>query len=155
MLDCIIIPLLITDLCKNHNPRARSKSRYVLDKLNGLFTGKRDSKPTSIPPVPAISTTRTARLRGVQVAANGSPVLRPTRIPSMPKMPTMSPATHPAFRRTSQDTAYISAILPTESISTSEDSIAIQDWSESLVGRAQRETQTIRKERLLNFAKVC
>jgi len=69
----------------------------------------------------------------------------------MPKMPTLSSADHPALRSASRTST---TETPVDSVIAGEDSVAIQTWSESLIGRAQRETQTARKERLLNFAKV-
>jgi len=134
-------------------PRARSKSKYVLDKINGLFSGKRDKKGTAIPSVPAIRG-RDSADRAVEIAPNGSPVLRSPEVPTRPKMPTLKLSDHPALHSASSATSSISPEAPVDSVVASGESIALQDCAESFLDSAQRETNSVRKERLLNFAKV-
>ncbi|KAK5134689.1 hypothetical protein LTR08_006204 [Meristemomyces frigidus] len=134
-------------------PRARSKSRYVLDKINGLFSGKREKKFSPAPPVPAIENRFTAG-RNIDVTASGSPALKAIRYPSISMNPSISPSNHPAFRNNSRHTSAASAGIPAASFTASEDGQVLLDWTASLIENARRETNLVRRERMLSFVKV-
>ena len=137
-------------------PRSRSKSGYVLDKINGLFSGKRGKKSQAIPPVPSIQENQDVESKGMEVSADGSPTLRPaTRTAQLPKMPSLSPGSHIALRSPSQATMQTDDTTLVDGLSRKDDRRSIQGLSEHLVGKARQENNPIRKERLLNFAKVC
>ncbi|KAK4543892.1 hypothetical protein LTR36_004666 [Oleoguttula mirabilis] len=133
-------------------PRSRSKSRYVLEKINGLFSGKREKKYSPAPPVPSIDENFGADSLGI--AANGSPLLKATRGPPGAKMPTLSLSTHPAFRSTPRNTSDTSVETPVDSVTADDDNQALQNWSASLINKANRQPDAARKERILTFAKI-
>lgn len=134
-------------------PRARSKSRHIMDKINGLFSGRREKKPSPAPPIPVIAENSSSD-RNVEVAGNGSPVRKASKGPPGSKMPTISPAHHPAFRSTSRNTSLTSVETPVDSVTAGDDSQVLQSWSASLHNKAQRQPNAARKERMLTFAKV-
>lgn len=125
----------------------------MLDKINGLFSGKREKKCSPAPPIPSIDEGFSGE-HSVEVAANGSPLLKSAKGPSV-KMPTISPSNHPAFRTTSRATSNTSRETPVDSVTADDDTQALQNWTASLINRAQREGHPVRKERMLSFAKVC
>ena len=135
-------------------PRSRSKSRYVLSKINGLFSGKRDKKNVQTPPVPPIDDKHISKTNEVHITANGSPVRKPARTHPLTKMPTISPPVddvHPALRSTPTTTSTDHSMVLSVS---SENRHSLQTFSERLIDRAMRENNTSKKQRLLNFAKV-
>ncbi|KAK5121099.1 hypothetical protein LTR85_005583 [Meristemomyces frigidus] len=134
-------------------PRSRSKSRYVMDKINGLFSGKREKKYSPAPPIPSIDEDFSAD-RDVAIAANGSPILRAARGAVGAKMPTLSLSTHPAFRNASRNTSNTSVETPVDSVTASDETQALQNWTAALVNKALRQPDTARKERMLSFAKI-
>lgn len=134
-------------------PRSRSKGRYVLDKINGLFSGKREKIYSPAPPIPSIYEDPNMG-RDVAVAANGSPVLKAARGLSGAKMPTLSLSTHPALRNTSRNTSKTSVETPVDSVTAGDDNQALQLFSASLIDKAHRQPDIARRERMLSFAKV-
>ena len=136
-------------------PRARSRSRYVFDKINGLFSHKHGKRSVAMPPIPSIAELDSAPNHPIKVAANGSPVFRSANGPIAVKMPTMSSAMeHPALRTSSRSAVSIGADSPIDSVTTGDDSTALQSWTATLVSKAARERDPVRKERLVSFAKV-
>ena len=122
-----------------------------MDKINGLFSAKRDRKSEAVPAVPRIETSNfyvddAVQTIGVQAAADGSP----TPTPRLPKMPSCSPSMQAALQEASPSTA----TTDTSTIYSYSDVHSVQNLSEHVLGKAQRETNPQRKERLLNFAKV-
>ncbi|TKA50138.1 hypothetical protein B0A55_13623, partial [Friedmanniomyces simplex] len=140
--------------------RSRSKSRYVLDKINGLFSTKRDKRGSTMPPVPSIAELDATPDRNIEPTAPGSPILRPMRGPPGAKMPTMSPPIeHPALPDGSRLDTPTSADSPVDSVTAAADDNnnnkqALQTWAATLVSKAARERDPARKERLVAFAKV-
>ena len=138
----------------SQTPRARSKSKLVLDKINGLFSGKREKKQTPAPPVPPMDNRLDAE-RSVAVTAKGSPVLKAYRTSGIPSLPALTPppSNHPAFRNDSR-TSNSSAETPVDSVTGSDDPTGLKRWTGSLIRKAHRESDVVRRERLLTFAKV-
>lgn len=93
----------------------------------------------------------------VRVPAGGSPMLRIPKTSPLTKMPTMSPpldAIHPALRSTAVPRATSVAPGSKTAVRGFDDRASLQALSESLVSKAQRETDPTKKHRLLSFAKV-
>jgi hypothetical protein len=142
-------------------PRSRSKSRYVFDKLNGLFTGRRDKRNSQVPPLPPVKDSFYHEMllptpKEVRINSLGSPMLKESRTPPLTKMPTISPpvdAVHPALRSDPSTTVAL-GITTTGSNADYEGRRSLQALSEKLLGRALQENDAAKKERLLNFAKV-
>lgn len=133
----------------------------MLDKINGIFSGKRDRRNSELtPPVPPIKD-------GVENAKNASresrislistPVLSAVRIPPLTKMPTVSPpvdSAHPALRSAPSLASVAPSTMTAGSNADYEGRRSLQTLSEKLLGRAQKEGDPAKKERLLSFAKV-
>ncbi|KAK6433497.1 hypothetical protein LTR95_010320 [Oleoguttula sp. CCFEE 5521] len=138
-------------------PRSRSKSRFMLAKLNGLFHKREHTTSEIPPPLPAMQkhSATPQSSKNVKISANGSPVLRTTRTPPLTKMPTFSPpvdASHPGL---SSSAAYVArSMIPAEDNTNHDGRNSLHALSTKLVGRAQKEGDMGKKERLLNFAKV-
>ncbi|KAK0777442.1 hypothetical protein LTS02_014687 [Friedmanniomyces endolithicus] len=124
--------------------RSRSKSRYVLDKINGLFSTKREKRGSVMPPVPSIAELDATPTLVPEITITGNTVLSFTRSPSGVKMPTMSPALNPP------------ALPDVSRLDTPNDNNpdALQTWAFALVSKAARERDPVRKVRLVAFAKV-
>jgi hypothetical protein len=143
-------------------PRSRSKSRYVFDKLNGLFTGRRDKRNSQVPPLPPVKDSFYHEMllptpKEVRINSLGSPMLKESRTPPLTKMPTISPpvdAVHPALRSDPSTTSVAPGITTIGSNADYEGRRSLQALSEKLLGRALQENDAAKKERLLNFAKV-
>jgi hypothetical protein len=143
-------------------PRSRSKSRYVFDKINGLFSGRRDRRESKLPPVPPVKdsfdhTRSPLTPREVRTSSLSSPILAGPKVPPLTKMPTISPpvdAVHPALRSAPSSASVAPSTTTVGSDADYEGRRSLQALSEKLLGRAIRESDPARKERLLNFAKV-
>lgn len=143
-------------------PRSRSKSRFMLDKLNGLFSGRRDKRNSQLPPVPPAKNNSeyensVSSPKETQIGSPGSPLPNDGRIPPLPKMPTMTPpvdAVHPALRSAPSSTSVAPSTMTIGSDADMEGRRSLQALSEKLLGRALKESDPAKKERLLNFAKV-
>nr|OQO31458.1 hypothetical protein B0A51_01666 [Rachicladosporium sp. CCFEE 5018] len=138
-------------------PRSRSKSRFMLDKLNGLFHKREHTISEIPPPLPTMHkhSATPQSTKNVKISANGSPVLRTTRTPPLTKMPTFSPpvdASHPALSSSAASVAR--TMTPADDNMDQEGRNSLHALSAKLVGRAQKEGDMSKKERLLNFAKV-
>ncbi|KAM0720631.1 hypothetical protein Q7P37_004768 [Cladosporium fusiforme] len=145
-------------------PRSHSKSRYMLEKINGLFSGRRDRRNSRIPPVPPIKDTSSGVKppgisQEVRINSLGSPMLKGARAPPLTKMPTISPpvdSVHPALRSAPS----LASVAPSNITAGSASHVdyegrrSLQALSEKLLSRAQAESNPARKERLLSFAKV-
>jgi hypothetical protein len=146
----------------NQLPRSRSKSRYVFDKLNGLFTSRRDKRDSQIPPLPPVKDSFDHEMllpspKEVRIDSLGSPMLKEFRAPPLTKMPTISPpvdAVHPALRSDPSTTSVAPCIVTIGSNADYEGRRSLQALSEKLLQKAVKEEDTGKKERLLNFAKV-
>lgn len=143
-------------------PRSRSKSRYVFEKINGLFSGRRDKRSSQLPPVPPIKDSFDHEMllptpKEVRINSLGSPMLKEPRAPPLTKMPTISPPVesfHPALRSGPSSTSVAPSTMTVGSDVDYEGRRSLQTLSEKLLGRALKESDTAKKERLLNFAKV-
>lgn len=143
-------------------PRSRSKSRYVFDKINGLFSGRRDKRNSELPPVPPVkdSLDREGLIPGpkeVRINSLGSPLLKGSRVPPLTKMPTISPPVdkvHPALRSAPSTTSVGPSMVTIGSNADYEGRRSLQGLSEKILGRALKEGDPAKKERLLSFAKV-
>lgn len=92
--------------------------------------------------------------RGVEVSLTGSPIVK-SATPQLPKMSSLSPSSNVALRSFSQATNRTDDdTLVVDGMTKQDDSQSVQKLSEQLVGSAQREANPVRRERLLNFAKV-
>ncbi|KAK1055260.1 hypothetical protein LTR74_015799 [Friedmanniomyces endolithicus] len=137
--------------------RSRSKSRYVLDKINGLFSTKREKRGSVMPPVPSIAELDATPTLAPEITITGNTVLPFTRSPSGVKMPTMSPALNPpALPEVSRLDTPSSVDSPIDSVTGAVDSNpdTLQHWAFALVSKAARERDPVRKVRLVAFAKV-
>lgn len=143
-------------------PRSRSKSRYVFDKINGLFSGRRDKRNSQLPPVPPVkdSLERERLLptsKELRINSLGSPVVKSARVPPLTKMPTISPPVdkvHPALRGDPSSTSVAPSTATLGSNADYDGRRSLQGLSEQILGRAIKEGDPAKKERLLNFAKV-
>jgi len=143
-------------------PRSRSKSRYVFDKINGLFSGRRDRRESKLPPVPPVKdsfdhTRPHVAPKEEHTSSLGSPVLPSPKITPLTKMPTISPpvdSVHPALRSAPSSASVAPSTTTVGSDTDYAGRRSLQALSEKLLGRAMRENDPARKERLLNFAKV-
>lgn len=129
----------------------------MLDKINGLFSGKREKKTSSTSrPLQLRDESQIAESRNVTVAPSGNPVVQSVgRSPTLPKMPTMPTLPHSAMRPSSQVIDITNGSTPVDSEVGQEDTQELQAWCADLITKAQREHQPARKQRLLSFAKVC
>ncbi|KAK3705108.1 hypothetical protein LTR37_013475 [Vermiconidia calcicola] len=134
-------------------PRSRSKSRLMLDKINGLFSGKREKRVSIAPPIPRIEEGN-VDLDAAKTSTKRSPTLKPARVTQLPKMPSLSPASQQALRSDSSATMHTDDTTLVDRISVQDESQCVQVLSEHLVGKARHETNPSRKARLLTFAKV-
>ena len=153
------VPLSKMPLMYSQMPRARSKSRYVIDKLNGLFSHKRDKKSETVPPVPRIS--ESAVHSGSMVPSESAPALEstPSTLPEpLPLSLSRTPAPSTVARATPriQDTALHveGANLSDSSAVPTSNQSNVQSTTEKLIAQAQRENNLQKKERLLNLAQV-
>lgn len=143
-------------------PRSRSKSRYVFDKLNGFFSSRRDKCNSQLPPVPPVKDSLDReRLnpasKEVRINSPGSPSLKDARVPPLTKMPTISPPVdevHPALRGAPPSMSVAPSTVTAGSNVDSDGRRSLQGLSEKILGRALKEGDPAKKERLLSFAKV-
>jgi hypothetical protein len=141
-------------------PRSRSKSRYVLDKINGLFSAKRDKHNSQLPPVPPVKDSlEHERLLPTpkRIDTLGSPLAKGSRASPVTKMPTICPSVdniHPALRCAPSSASVVHSMMTIGSNADYQDRRSLQALSENLIGRAKEEGDPAKKERLLNFAKV-
>ncbi|KAK0894237.1 hypothetical protein LTR02_012405 [Friedmanniomyces endolithicus] len=106
--------------------RSRSKSRYVLDKINGLFSTKREKRGSVMPPVPSIAELDATPTLVPEITITGNTVLSFTR------------------------TWTVDSATGTDDNNPD----ALQTWAFALVSKAARERDPVRKVRLVAFAKV-
>ncbi len=136
-------------------PRPRSRSRYVLDKINDIFSGKRGRKSEDAPPVPRIEQ---HMLNQAEHTPQSNQLIQRDQLyttapstPTLPKMPSMSPCSQIALQSSPLLDAEVSHINLTDSLDNSQ---SVENLSEQILGKAQQEANPHRKARLLNFAKV-
>ncbi|KAI6887789.1 hypothetical protein KC360_g1182 [Hortaea werneckii] len=135
-------------------PRARSKSKQVLNKISGLFSHRRLNQNTAVPPVPTLEKDGNHH-RGIAVTANGSPVLQMESVSILPSLPGGTPPTlngrahHPHSHASNS-----SPETPVNSVAGDEEIAGLKDLTGSLTRRAHRESDMQRRQRLLMFAKV-
>lgn len=138
----------------------------MLDKINGLFSGRRDRRNSGIPPVPPVKDSfDSAKPRSTFKEPyntfhkpEASPEVKSPRVPPLTKMPTISPpveSVHPALRSAPSLASVAPSAMTTGSHADYDGRRSLQALSEKLLGRAQMESDPARKERMLNFAKVC
>ncbi|KAI6825650.1 hypothetical protein KC332_g3144 [Hortaea werneckii] len=135
-------------------PRARSKSKQVLNKISGLFSNRRLNQNRAVPPVPALEKDGNHH-RGIAVTANGSPVLKMENGSILPSLPGGTPpnsngrAPHSNSRASNSSPETL-----VNSVAGNEEFAGLKDLTSSLTRRAHRESDMQRRQRLLMFAKV-
>lgn len=103
--------------------------------------------------MPRIAESYTVR-RPAEDFTRGSPLLNPARAPQLAKMPSLSPCGQTALRSNSPATMRTDDATLVDGISMRDETHGVQVLSEHLIGKARRETNLQRKERLLTFAQV-
>lgn len=145
-------------------PRSRSKSRIVLDKINGFFSGNRDKKE-AVPPVPQIddSFLRSKPRTRPSITHLGPAPDMPTRpappVPArpsqIPKKPSLSPFLHTSPRAGSPSTTFADDATLVDSITLKDESQKSgHALAEHLLTKAKAETNLVRKQRFLTMAQV-
>ncbi|KAK5692949.1 hypothetical protein LTR97_010425 [Elasticomyces elasticus] len=148
-------PRTLSDTPVASKTRSRSKSRYVMDKINGLFSSKRDKRGSTMPPIPSIAELDAMPDLNTDNTSDVSLVPRSARGPTGTKMPTMSPIIERAAIDTSRLDTPTSVNTPVDSVLAGDDgNQALQNWTATLVTKAARERDPVRKARLVSFAKV-
>ncbi|GAB1738668.1 hypothetical protein NU219Hw_g3466t1 [Hortaea werneckii] len=135
-------------------PRARSKSRQVLNKISGLFTNRRPNQNSAVPPVPALEKDGYLH-RDIAVTANGSPVLKVQSASALSALPGGTPSTlngRTPFSHTRAGNN--SPATPVHSVAGNDEIAELKRLTGSLTRRAHRESDMQRRKRLLMFAKV-
>lgn len=135
----------------------------MLDKFNGLFTGRRDKRNSQLPPLPPAKDNcenqKSFRSpKEMQLDSLIGPNRKDTPVRSLTKMPTMTPpvdAVHPALRSAPSSSSLDLSNTIGLSDADLEGRKSLQALSEKLLGRAFKESDPGKKERLLSFAKVC
>ncbi|KAI7161074.1 hypothetical protein KC349_g3077 [Hortaea werneckii] len=135
-------------------PRARSKSKQVLNKISGLFSNRRLNQNSAVPPVPTLEKDGYLH-RDIAVTANGSPVLKvqsPSALSGLPggTLSTLNGRTPHSHSRAGNS----SPGTPVNSVEGNEEIAELKDLTGSLTRRAHRESDMQRRQRLLMFAKV-
>ena len=93
----------------------------------------------------------------MRIKSLGSSVLKDARIPPLTKMPTISPLVdkvHPALRGAPASMSVTPSTAPVGSNADYDGRRSLQSLSEKILGRALKEGDPAKKERLLSFAKV-
>ncbi|KAI7322119.1 hypothetical protein KC315_g8921 [Hortaea werneckii] len=135
-------------------PRARSKSKQVLNKISGLFSNRRLNQNSAVPPVPTLEKDDYLH-RDIAVTANGSPVLKVQSASAFSGLPGGTPSTLNGRTSHSHSRAGNSSPgTPVNSVAGNEDIAELKDLTSSLTRRAHREGDIQRRQRLLMFAKV-
>lgn len=142
-------------------PRAQSRSRYVMDKIGGLFHGKREKKSIAVPPIPRINEATTPPNASTTFSAEfeaASLRRAPSRIPPVPKLADppqlakglVSAASKSTFR--ADDETLVNDTVA--AADTTDNYSSIQSLTQRLVNKAQCETSMARKGRILGVARV-
>ncbi|KAI7160173.1 hypothetical protein KC316_g13518 [Hortaea werneckii] len=135
-------------------PRARSKSKQVLNKISGLFSTRRLNQNSAVPPVPTLEEDGYLH-RDIAVTANGSPVLKVQNASALSGLPGGTPLTLNGRTPHSHSRAGNSSPgTPVDSVAGNEEIAQLKDLTGSLTRRAHRESDMQRRQRLLMFAKV-
>ena len=93
----------------------------------------------------------------MRINSLGSPVLKGARVPPLTKMPTISPPVdevHPALRGAPPSMSVAPSRVTVGSDADYDGRRSLQGLSEKILGRALKEGDAAKKERLLSFAKV-
>lgn len=93
----------------------------------------------------------------MRIDSLGSPLLKDARVPPLTKMPTISPPVdkvHPALRGAPSSMSVAPSTVTVGSNADYEGRRSLQGLSEKILGRALKEGDPAKKERLLSFAKV-
>lgn len=93
----------------------------------------------------------------VRINSLSSPVLKDARVPPLTKMPTISPPVdkvHPALRGAPSSISVAPSSVTVGSNADLDGRRSLQGLSEKILGRALKECDPAKKERLLSFAKV-
>ncbi|KAI7238121.1 hypothetical protein KC330_g2801 [Hortaea werneckii] len=135
-------------------PRARSKSKQVLNKISGLFSNRRLKQNSAVPPVPTLEKDGYLH-RDIAVTANGSPVLKVQSASALSGLPGGTPSTLNGRTPHCHSRAGNSSPgAPVKSVAGNEEIAELKDLTGSLTRRAHRESDMQRRQRLLMFAKV-
>ncbi|EME83284.1 uncharacterized protein MYCFIDRAFT_81830 [Pseudocercospora fijiensis CIRAD86] len=142
-------------------PRSRSKSRTVLDKINGFFSHKRDKKTEdgseAPPPLPPLDFGNLSTRTTAHIDESNSPfpqlhrMNRTTSPPltSVPETSTCPPSQdHRSFSRASDKS--MASILPLDGDCDG----TVLTLTDKLVTKAKQEKSVTRKQRLTNFAHI-
>ncbi|KAI7536323.1 hypothetical protein KC331_g11546, partial [Hortaea werneckii] len=135
-------------------PRARSKSKQVLNKISGLFSTRRLNQNSAVPPVPTLEKDGYLH-RDIAVTANGSPVLKVQSASALSGLSGGTPLTlNGRTPRSHSRAGNSSPGTPVNSVAGNEEIAELKDLTGSLTRRAHRESDMQRRQRLLMFAKV-
>ncbi|KXT08348.1 hypothetical protein AC579_9933 [Pseudocercospora musae] len=142
-------------------PRSRSKSRTVLDKINGFFSHKRDKKPEvgseAPPPLPPLDFGKlpTRNTAHIDDSSTLFPQLNRTKrgtsppLTSLPEAATSPPSQDlRSFSRASDKS--MAGILPLDGDCDG----TVLTLTDKLVNKAKQERSVTRKQRLTNFAQI-
>ncbi|KXT05747.1 hypothetical protein AC578_1042 [Pseudocercospora eumusae] len=151
----------VSDIALEKPPRSRSKSRTVLDKINGFFSHKRDKKTEDAceapPPLPPLDFGKLSSRTTAQIDESSSlfPQLhrmnRTTSPPltSLPEATTTPPSQdHRSPSRASDKS--LAGILPLDGDCDG----TVLTLTDKLVTKAKQEKSVPRKQRLMNFAHI-
>lgn len=160
--------LVEISLIRTQAPRSRSKSRIVLDKINGFFSGNREKKE-DVPPVPKIDESfLPSRVRArPSITHLGPPPAMPAmpkrpappvppRPSQIPKMPSLSPFLHTSPRAASPSTTFADDATLVDRVTLKDESQqSVKALGDHLLNKAKAENNLVRKQRFLTLAKVC
>lgn len=142
----------------NQTPRSRSKSRTVLDKINGFFGHKRDKKSqlSGPPPVPVIGRDSTADIgKESTIGTTDDNTAEATEKKATPTTPLIaSTFSAPELRSSSRATDMSDTSLSSDLLMDGDVGGNVLTLTEKLVSKAKLQVSAKRKERMLNFAMV-
>ncbi|KAK4555970.1 hypothetical protein LTR86_007190 [Recurvomyces mirabilis] len=135
--------------------RARSRSRLVIDKLQGMFSHRRDKRASDMPQIPAVAEDGASK-EEEQSTGRTVAISKPPKLAGSSTMdPRTLPVHHTPQRKDSRST---SVATPPSTIDKSDpahdDRSSVLSWGEKLRAKAARESDPVRKLRLLEFVQV-
>ncbi|KAK3669183.1 hypothetical protein LTR78_010937 [Recurvomyces mirabilis] len=135
--------------------RARSRSRLVIDKLQGMFSHRRDKRASDMPQIPAVAEDGASK-KEEQSTVRTVAISKPPKLAGSPTMDPRTPSVHHTPQR--KDSKSTSAATPPstldKSTSAHDDRSSVLSWGEKLRAKAARESDPVRKLRLLEFVQV-
>ncbi|KAK5170897.1 uncharacterized protein LTR77_004041 [Saxophila tyrrhenica] len=134
--------------------RSRSRSKLFLDKVGGLFHGKRDRKSQEIPPVPRIDERHLTRKEDRYPSTHNHSSFGPAQTSQLPRAPALPAPTYTTLRTVSPSIQTASDATLVAGTSPPNESQRIQDLARSLVDKSVVERNPNRRKRFLTFAQV-